>query len=138
MRLGLGKRPASTSATSSDAHLPSWLLLSTAIARLHAAMAKVANGDICGIKALYAKTGDATSFYGWGCYEKGWDAVPKGGDLKTKPDGRSCWRGPPAMVHRSLLMSLKKRPTQLTACPRVLAARKLRSWSSLCGQTMRF
>ena len=42
----------------------------TAIARLHAAMAKVANGDICGIKALYAKTGDATSFYGWGGYEK--------------------------------------------------------------------
>ena len=49
----------------------------TAIARLHAAMAKVANGDICGIKALYAKTGDATSFYGWGGYEKGWDAVSR-------------------------------------------------------------
>ena len=40
-------------------------------------MAKVANGDICGIKALYAKTGDATSFYGWGGYEKGWDAVSR-------------------------------------------------------------
>ena len=49
----------------------------TAIARLHAAMAKVANGDICGIKALYSKTGDATSFYGWGGYEKGWDAVSR-------------------------------------------------------------
>ena len=47
----------------------------TAIARLHAAMAKVANGDISGITALYAHGDDATSFYGWGGYEKGWDAV---------------------------------------------------------------
>src|SRR5687768_912591 len=46
-----------------------------AIARLHAAMAKVANGDISDIKALYAHTDDATSFYGWGGYEKGWQAV---------------------------------------------------------------
>lgn len=48
-----------------------------AIARLHAAMAKVANGDISDIKALYAHTDDATSFYGWGGYEKGWEAVSK-------------------------------------------------------------
>jgi ketosteroid isomerase-like protein len=48
-----------------------------AIARLHAAMAKVANGDISAIKALYAHSNDATSFYGWGGYEKGWDAVSK-------------------------------------------------------------
>lgn len=48
-----------------------------AIARLHAAMAKVANGDTSAIKALYAHTDDATSFYGWGGYEKGWDAVSK-------------------------------------------------------------
>lgn len=48
-----------------------------AIARLHAAMAKVANGDISGIKALYAHSDDATSFYGWGGYEKGWDAVSR-------------------------------------------------------------
>jgi ketosteroid isomerase-like protein len=47
------------------------------IARLHAAMAKVANGDISDIKALYAHSDDATSFYGWGGYEKGWDAVAK-------------------------------------------------------------
>lgn len=46
-----------------------------AIARLHAAMEKVANGDIAEIKALYSHAGDATSFYGWGGYEKGWDAV---------------------------------------------------------------
>ena len=37
-----------------------------AISRLHAAMAKVANGDISAIKALYAHGDDATSFYGWG------------------------------------------------------------------------
>jgi ketosteroid isomerase-like protein len=46
-----------------------------AIARLHAAMAKVANGDVSAIKSLYSHTADATSFYGWGGYEKGWDAV---------------------------------------------------------------
>ena len=35
-----------------------------AIARLHAAMASVANGDVSSIKALYSHTADATSFYG--------------------------------------------------------------------------
>jgi ketosteroid isomerase-like protein len=48
-----------------------------AIARLRAAMAAVANGDVAAIKALYSHTPDATSFYGWGGYEKGWDAVSK-------------------------------------------------------------
>jgi ketosteroid isomerase-like protein len=48
-----------------------------AVARLHTAMAKVANGDISAIKALYAHSPDATSFYGWGGYEKGWDAVSR-------------------------------------------------------------
>ena len=47
------------------------------IARLQAAMAGVANGDITAIKALYSHADDATSFYGWGGYEKGWDAVAK-------------------------------------------------------------
>ena len=51
--------------------------LVAAIAQLHAAMAKVANGDISAIKALYAHSDDATSFYGWGGYEKGWEAVSK-------------------------------------------------------------
>ena len=48
-----------------------------AIARLHAAMARVADGDTSAIRALYAHTDDATSFYGWGGYEKGWEAVSK-------------------------------------------------------------
>lgn len=48
-----------------------------AIARLHAAMGKVANGDVSGIKALYLHGDSATSFYGWGGYEKGWEAVSK-------------------------------------------------------------
>ena len=48
-----------------------------AIARLHTAMAKVANGDISEILALYTQTDDASSFYGWGGYEKGWDAVSR-------------------------------------------------------------
>jgi ketosteroid isomerase-like protein len=47
------------------------------IGRLHAAMAKVANGDISAIKALYAHGDDSTSFYGWGGYEKGWEAVSR-------------------------------------------------------------
>ncbi|MGE0769237.1 MAG: nuclear transport factor 2 family protein [Hyphomicrobiaceae bacterium] len=47
----------------------------TAVARLRAAMADVANGDIRAIKALYSHTAEATSFYGWGGWEKGWDAV---------------------------------------------------------------
>jgi ketosteroid isomerase-like protein len=46
-----------------------------AVAKLQAAMAKVANGDISAIKALYSRTDEATSFYGWGGFEKGWDAV---------------------------------------------------------------
>lgn len=46
-----------------------------AIDSLHAAIAKVANGDVSAIKALYSHTADATSFYGWGGYEKGWDSV---------------------------------------------------------------
>jgi ketosteroid isomerase-like protein len=48
-----------------------------AIARLHAAMAKVANGDVSAIKSLYSHTDDATSFYGWGGYEKGWENVSR-------------------------------------------------------------
>ena len=48
-----------------------------AIARLHAAMGEVANGNTSPIKALYAHSENATSFYGWGGYEKGWDAVSK-------------------------------------------------------------
>ena len=46
-----------------------------AIARLHAAMGDVARGDVRAIKALYSHSGDATSFYGWGGYERGWEAV---------------------------------------------------------------
>ena len=48
-----------------------------AIARLHAAMARVANGDVSAIKDLYSHTADVTSFYGWGGYEKGWEAVSR-------------------------------------------------------------
>ena len=49
--------------------------VATAISRLHAAMGDVANGDVRAIKALYSHAADATSFYGWGGWEKGWDAV---------------------------------------------------------------
>jgi ketosteroid isomerase-like protein len=55
-----------------------------AIASLQAAMAKVAGGDISAIKELYAHSADATSFYGWGGYEKGWDAVSKRWDWAAR------------------------------------------------------
>jgi ketosteroid isomerase-like protein len=48
-----------------------------AVARLHAAMSKVADGDTSAIRALYAHTEEATSFYGWGGYERGWEAVSR-------------------------------------------------------------
>jgi len=48
-----------------------------AVERLHAALARVADGDVSAIKALYSKGDDATSFYGWGGYEKGWDEVSR-------------------------------------------------------------
>ena len=48
-----------------------------ALLRLHAAMAQVARGDTSAIKALYAHTDEATSFYGWGGFEKGWEAVSR-------------------------------------------------------------
>lgn len=52
--------------------------------RLHAAMAKVANGDASAIRALYSHAADATSFYGWGGYEKGWEAVSRRWDWAEK------------------------------------------------------
>jgi ketosteroid isomerase-like protein len=51
--------------------------VSAAIAGLHAAMARVAMGDVVAIKALYSHSAEATSFFGWGGYERGWDAVEK-------------------------------------------------------------
>lgn len=55
-----------------------------AIARLHDAMAKVANGDAAAIKALYTHTDEATSFYGWGGYEKGWEGVSRRWDWAAR------------------------------------------------------
>ena len=48
-----------------------------AIALLHQAMTRVANGDVSAIKELYSHSADATSFYGWGGYEKGWQQVSR-------------------------------------------------------------
>lgn len=48
-----------------------------ALAELHRALGHVANGDVGPIKALYSHADDATSFYGWGGYEKGWDEVSR-------------------------------------------------------------
>ena len=51
--------------------------IEVAVARLRAAMADVANSDTAAIKALYEHSDNATSFYGWGGYERGWAAVDK-------------------------------------------------------------
>lgn len=63
--------------------IPPSAAFAAAIARLHAAMADVANGDVTAIKALYSHADEATSFYGWGGYEIGWPAV----------SGRWDWAG---------------------------------------------
>ncbi len=55
-----------------------------ALARLRQALALVAGGDVTAIKALYSHQADATSFYGWGGYEKGWDAVSKRWDWASQ------------------------------------------------------
>jgi ketosteroid isomerase-like protein len=60
-----------------DANRPPPEPFADALARLRAALADVANGDVAAIKALYAHDDDATSFYGWGGYEKGWDEVSR-------------------------------------------------------------
>jgi ketosteroid isomerase-like protein len=49
--------------------------LRDAIERLRAAMRRAAAGDPRAIQALYSHRGDVTAFYGWGGYERGWDAV---------------------------------------------------------------
>jgi ketosteroid isomerase-like protein len=46
-----------------------------AVAQLHAAMTTLMSGDASAIKALYSHRNDVTSFFGWGGYEVGWDAV---------------------------------------------------------------
>ncbi len=46
-----------------------------ALTRLHLALADVANGDVRAVKALCARGDDASSFYGWGGYEIGWERV---------------------------------------------------------------
>nr|WP_047574128.1 nuclear transport factor 2 family protein [Methylobacterium sp. ZNC0032] len=48
-----------------------------ALAALRRALADVAQGDVRAIKALYSHSEEATSFYGWGGYEKGWEAVSR-------------------------------------------------------------
>ena len=49
--------------------------LRRAIEQLHAAIGRAANGDPRAIQALYSYSADTTAFYGWGGYERGWDAV---------------------------------------------------------------
>jgi ketosteroid isomerase-like protein len=54
-----------------------WDGVRRAIERLHEAMNRVTLGDVTAIKALYSHRDDVTAFFGWGGYERGWDAVSK-------------------------------------------------------------
>jgi ketosteroid isomerase-like protein len=56
-----------------DARVPA--ALREAIKELHAAVNRAAGGDARRIQQLYSHRDDATAFYGWGGYERGWDAV---------------------------------------------------------------
>jgi ketosteroid isomerase-like protein len=49
--------------------------LRAAIEELRSAINRAAGGDPGGIQALYSHRDDVTAFYGWGGYERGWDAV---------------------------------------------------------------
>lgn len=51
---------------------------------LRDALAHVANGDVGPIKALYSHADDATSMYGWGGYEKGWEAISRRWDWAAR------------------------------------------------------
>lgn len=55
-----------------------------ALARLREALADVANGEVGPIKALYSHADDATSMYGWGGYEKGWEAISRRWDWAAR------------------------------------------------------
>ncbi len=55
-----------------------------AVEQLRAAMQQVARGDVSAIKALYSHTDDATSFFGWGGYEKGWAEVSRRWDWAAR------------------------------------------------------
>jgi ketosteroid isomerase-like protein len=59
--------------TEEPARLPADL--QAAIEQLHAAIGRAAAGDPAPIQALYSHRDDVTAFYGWGGYERGWDAV---------------------------------------------------------------
>ncbi|HLW46662.1 MAG TPA: nuclear transport factor 2 family protein [bacterium] len=49
--------------------------LRAAIEQLHAAIGRAAEGDPRPIQALCSRRDDVTAFYGWGGYERGWEAV---------------------------------------------------------------
>jgi ketosteroid isomerase-like protein len=49
--------------------------LRAAIEQLREAIGRAAAGDPRPIQALYSHRDDVTAFYGWGGYERGWEAV---------------------------------------------------------------
>ena len=60
-----------------NSQTPATRAFPAALLALRQALAHVANGDVEPIKALYSRADDATSMYGWGGYEKGWEAISR-------------------------------------------------------------
>ncbi|MDP3257238.1 nuclear transport factor 2 family protein [Bosea sp. (in: a-proteobacteria)] len=56
---------------------PAAKAFAAALVDLRSALSHVANGDVGPIKALYSHADDATSMYGWGGYERGWEAISR-------------------------------------------------------------
>jgi ketosteroid isomerase-like protein len=70
--------------------------LRLAIEQLHAAVGRAAAGDPAAIQALYSHRDDVTAFYGWGGYERGWDAVRRRWDWAASQFAPRASGGPSA------------------------------------------
>lgn len=100
-----------------------------AIARLHRAMADVANGDVAAIKALYSHSADATSFYGWGGFEHGWDGVAARWDWAGRQfkGGRVSYQTIATVVSADMFLATE---IETYADQRVAGVEGLTGWSN--------
>lgn len=100
-----------------------------AIARLHRAMADVANGDVAAIKALYSHSADATSFYGWGGFEHGWDGVAARWDWAGRQfqGGRVSYQTIATVVSADMFLATE---IETYADQRVAGVAEITGWSN--------
>lgn len=99
-----------------------------AVGRLHQAMAHVAMGDVDSIKALHSHADDVTSFYGWGGFELGWEAVSRRWDWAATQfkDGTVSYQGVSRIVGQDLALTTDIE----TFCARRPTAPEPVSWSN--------